>query len=104
MVTIVFVCEHGAAKSVLAATYFNQFASELGLNVRAVARGISPDQDLSTQMLRGITEDGLTPTESVPQKLSEADLQSAQRVVSFCELPQKFHPSAMIDYWEDIPP
>jgi protein-tyrosine-phosphatase len=41
--TIIFVCEHGAAKSVIAAAYFNRFAEQRGLNLRAAARGTNPD-------------------------------------------------------------
>jgi hypothetical protein len=36
---IVFVCEHGAAKSVIAATLFNKLAAEHGLRERAIYRG-----------------------------------------------------------------
>ena len=34
--TVVFVCEHGAAKSVVAAAHFNRMARERGLAVRAI--------------------------------------------------------------------
>ncbi|RPI96410.1 MAG: hypothetical protein EHM40_01460 [Chloroflexi bacterium] len=102
--TVVFVCEHGAAKSVLAAAYFNQLAHKMGLNLRAAARGIDPDEKLSPQAIKGLSEDGLTPTESVPQKLAEADIQSAQRVVTFGELPIEHHGQATIERWDDIPP
>src|SRR3954466_12315897 len=34
--TVVFVCEHGAAKSVIATTYFNKIAAERGLKARAL--------------------------------------------------------------------
>ena len=43
MNTVLFVCEHGAAKSVIAAAYFNQLASEKNLDVRAIERGTNPD-------------------------------------------------------------
>jgi protein-tyrosine-phosphatase len=33
--SIVFVCEHGAAKSLIATAYFNKLASERGMTVRA---------------------------------------------------------------------
>ena len=42
--SIVFVCEHGAAKSVIAAAYFNKIAAEHGLRERrsrATSRGTS---------------------------------------------------------------
>jgi protein-tyrosine-phosphatase len=40
---IVFVCEHGAAKSVIAAAWFNRLATERGLLERAIYRGASRD-------------------------------------------------------------
>jgi protein-tyrosine-phosphatase len=102
--TIVFICEHGAAKSVVAAACFNQFAHEMGLDLRAIARGTNPDDRLSPQVVKGLSEDSLTLPESVPQKLTEADLQSAQRVITFCELPDEYQPKIIVEHWDDIPP
>jgi arsenate reductase len=102
--TIVFICERGAAKSIVAAAYFNQFANEMGLGFRAIARGTNPDDNLSPQAVKGLSKDGLTPTESVPQKLTEANIQSAQRIVTFGELPIEYHAQAIIERWDDIPP
>ena len=102
--TIIFVCEHGAAKSIVAAAYFNQLAQAMGLGLRAIARGTDPDERLSSQAVKGLSEDGLTPMEAVPQKLTEADLQSAQRVVTFCELPAECRPGVAVERWEEIPP
>jgi protein-tyrosine-phosphatase len=102
--TLIFVCEHGAAKSIVAAAYFNRFATQRGLNVRAVARGTNPDQEVSPQTVIGLAKDGLAPTESTPQKLTEADLQSAQRVIAFCELPDPYRQHANIERWADVPP
>jgi arsenate reductase (thioredoxin) len=100
----VFVCEHGAAKSIVAAAYFNRFATQMGLDLHAVARGTNPDKALSPQVVRGLSEDGLTPAESVPQKLTEADLQSAQQVIAFCDLPVEYQQPALIERWDHIPP
>jgi protein-tyrosine-phosphatase len=102
--TIIFICEHGAAKSVVAAAYFNRLANDMGLDLRAIARGTNPDDKLSPRTVQGLLEDGLTPTESVPQKPTEADLQSAQRVITFCELPAKYSSKAIVERWDDIPP
>jgi protein-tyrosine-phosphatase len=87
---IIFVCEHGAAKSIIAATYFNQFARERGLPLHAIARGTHPDSELSPSAVTGLLQDGLTPTESVPENLSRKDLESAHKIISFCELPNEF--------------
>ena len=101
---IVFVCEHGAAKSIIAAAYFNKLANETGSELRAVARGINPDDELSPKAITGLRDDGLTPTETVPQILSLQDINSAQRIVSFCELPEEYQTKAIIDQWNNIPP
>jgi len=100
---IIFVCEHGAAKSIVAAAYFNKLASDLGLDLRAIARGTNPDDELSPQAIKGLSKDGLTPTESAPQKLTQADMQSGQRVVTFCELPIEFQQQAIVERWDDVP-
>jgi arsenate reductase len=101
---IVFVCEHGAAKSVIAAAYFNKLAGDKGLNLQAVARGTKPGQTLSPQADTGLREDGLSPGESVPQKLSVADVEAAQRIITFCQLPVELPGKAVIERWDGVPP
>lgn len=104
MNTILFVCEHGAAKSVIAASYFNKLAGEKKLTIRAIARGTNPDKALSPKTITGLQTDGLTPTESVPQELSVTEVESAQYVVAFCELPEEYQSSAVIEQWDGVPP
>lgn len=104
METVIFVCEHGAAKSVIAAAYFNKLAGEANLDLRAIARGTNPDAELSPKTVAGLQADGLTPTESAPQKLSLTDIESAQRVVAFCELPNEYQTKAVIEQWDGVPP
>jgi arsenate reductase len=101
---ICFVCEHGAAKSIIAAAYFNRLAHEKGLDFIALARGTHPDAELSQKTVTGLLEDGLTPTEAMPQKLSLQEIESARRVIAFCELPEAYRPKAVIERWEDVPP
>lgn len=104
MNTIIFVCEHGAAKSVIAAVYFNKLASEKNLAIRAIARGTNPDAELSPKAVAGLHADGLTPTESLPQQLSPADIELAQRVVTFCELPEEYRSTVVVEQWDGVPP
>jgi arsenate reductase (thioredoxin) len=100
---IVFVCEHGAAKSIIAAAYFNKMVHNENLHLRAIARGTHPDQELSLNTITGLREDGLTPVETIPQKLSLADVESAQRIVTFCELPDEYQNKVVIEQWDSIP-
>lgn len=103
--TVLFVCEHGAAKSVVAAAYFNKLALERGISLRAVACGTTPDDALSPKTVMGLTEDGLQPAETVPQKLSSADLESARKVISFCDLSsEQYHVVVEIEHWQGVPP
>ena len=102
--TIIFVCEHGAAKSIIAAAYFNKLAEERNLETRAIARGTHPDSELSPKTIAGLQADGLTPTESTPQKLSLADVESAQQIITFCELPEEHQNKVNIEKWTDVPP
>jgi arsenate reductase len=102
--TVIFVCEHGAAKSILAAAYFNKIAWEKSLGLTAIARGTYPDAELSAKTIAGLRADGLTLTESIPTKLDQRELESAQHVVSFCTLPEEYLQGAQVEYWEDVPP
>ena len=101
---IVFVCEHGAAKSIIAAAYFNHLASQKSVAAHAIARGSNPDSELSPKSIAGLRDDGLLPIESAPQKLTLADIESAGRIVSFCDLPQEYESKTPVEQWNDIPP
>ena len=102
--TILFVCEHGAAKSILAAAFFNKLAREKDLRLSAIARGTHPESELSSKTVAGLLADGLTPTETFPRILTREEIESAQRVVSFCELPDEYRHNAATEYWDGVPP
>jgi arsenate reductase (thioredoxin) len=101
---IIFVCEHGAAKSIIAAAYFNKLAREKGLYFEAIARGTHPEAELSSTAVAGLLKDRLIPTESMPVKLTREELESAQRVISFCTLPEEYYQKAILEGWESVPP
>ena len=101
---IIFVCLHGAAKSIIAASYFNKIASETGVELHAVARGLEPDLGLSDSVVTRLLKDGLSPTELTPQKLLLEELETARRVITFCELPDEYQGKAVFEYWENVPP
>lgn len=102
--TIVFVCEHGSAKSVVAAAHFNRLAVARGLGLRAVSRGTDPDADIAPAAASGLRADGLVAGERSPAKLTQADAAAAARVVTFCELPEACTTAAPVECWDDVPP
>jgi protein-tyrosine-phosphatase len=100
---VVFVCEHGAAKSVVAAAYFNKLAKRRHLNLYAIARGTTPQPEVSATVAQGLKADGVNSETKRPQNLSEGDVQGAVRIVAFCALPEKYSRLVPVDNWDDVP-
>src|SRR5215467_5737601 len=80
---IVFVCEHGSAKSMIAAVEFRRMAKQNGLDVSVLSRGTNPDAELPERIRDGLTSDGHDVSALKPARISEADLKNATRIVSF---------------------
>ncbi len=80
---VVFVCLHGAAKSVIAATYLNHLSTERGLNIRATAAGIEPESEVPPQVCEGLLREGLDVRHHRPRIVAPDELAAAWRVVSF---------------------
>jgi protein-tyrosine-phosphatase len=98
---VLFVCLHGAAKSVVAAAHFRRLAAARGLAVEAVAAGTEPDAELTPAAVKGLAKEGLPTQPARPRPVTLYDLDSAARVVSFgCDLaPAK---GQRVDQW-DVP-
>jgi|SRR6185436_8729808 len=102
--SIVFVCEHGAAKSVIATAYFNQLAAERGLPYRATFRGTTPQDELSVRAVEGLKADGLAIPSGKPAAISDADVRDATHIFAIgCTLPQRALSSGKAADWTDVP-
>lgn len=100
--TIVFVCEHGSAKSVVAAAYFNHLAKQQGLQFHAIPRGTTPDAELSPKVVKALHNDQINLPPDKPRKLTYAEASNALWVITFCELPHDIK-TQNVDRW-DVPP
>jgi protein-tyrosine-phosphatase len=101
---VVFVCEHGAAKSVIAAAWFERIAAERGLRYHAIARGATPQPSLSVASTAGLHDDGLVPQPASPRPLTSNDLEGAARVIVFDCSATAMQPLAALDEcWDDVP-
>ena len=101
---VVFVCEHGAAKSVIAAAYFNKIAAERGLPDRAIYRGASPQPELSVSALKGLRDDGMTLPVDKPSSITPGDVTAASHIFAIgCTLPSHAASSGKSDSWDDVP-
>jgi arsenate reductase (thioredoxin) len=101
---VIFVCEHGAAKSVIATAYFNKLATERGLPYRATFRGTAPQDDLSVRAVAGLQADGLSIPAGKPSAISDDDIAQATHIFAIgCNLPDKARRSGRADDWSDVP-
>src|SRR5204863_4496380 len=101
---IVFVCEHGAAKSVIATAYFNKLAAERGLSYRATFRGTSPQDDLSTRAVAGLRADGIAIPDGKPSAIASDDVARATHIFAIgCTLPAAAVKSGKAADWNDVP-
>ena len=86
--TILFVCEHGSAKSIIAAAHFNDVAARKGLPYRAIARGVHPDKEIPHYVTSGLAAEGLNIRDWQPKLLGEDDALRSDRLITLgCALP-----------------
>jgi arsenate reductase len=102
--SVLFVCEHGAAKSVVAAAHFNRMAAERGLRFRAISRGTAPDTTVPSRITVGLERDGFRlPDGFTPTALSGTDMASAIRIVSFDVKLPTMRDSSRFVRWDGLP-
>ena len=104
---VLFVCEHGNVKSLMAASYFNQLARERGLPFRGIARGVAPDStSVPDAIVEGLRRDGFDVNEFHPAPVGASDLSSSQRVITIgTPLPAIAQPGGLVlERWDDVPP
>ena len=89
---VLFLCPHGAAKSVLASTYFKAMAAERGLRVRVDFAGTEPDPQIAPKVREHLQRQGLEVTSAAPREVTAADIDAADLVISLgCDLSRVPH-------------
>lgn len=100
---VLFMCPHGAAKSVLASAYFQKLAKERGLNVRVDAAGTDPDPAIGKAVADHLTKNGYALPIEKPRRVTPRDLQEADLVISLgCDLSGLPEPRGTLLKW-DVP-
>jgi protein-tyrosine-phosphatase len=101
---VLFVCQHGAAKSVVAARHFTKLAKARGLAIDAAAAGVEPYQAIPQNVIDGLRNDGIDDQHVPPQAVTRELLERAQLVVSFgCDLSALVKDSDRVIQWHDVP-
>jgi arsenate reductase (thioredoxin) len=103
---IVFVCEHGNVKSLIASEWFNRLAAERRLAVRAVSRGLSPEPAVPGPIAERLRADGFDVRGFRPRALAPEDLAGASRLVMIGAEPPVWasREAVAVDRWDGIPP
>jgi arsenate reductase (thioredoxin) len=104
--SILFLCPHGAAKSVLASAYFQRAAKERGLNVRVDSAGTEPDEQVSSAVASHLKKNGYAIPIAKPRQVTSADLAAADLIISIgCDLKNlPAQPAAhALRRWDDVP-
>lgn len=104
---ILFVCEHGNVKSLMAASYFNRSAREQRLPFIAIARGTAPNAtSVPPGIVNGLRADGIDVSAFHPAIVTGSDVASAQRVITIgVPLPASAQIAGVSpEHWDDIPP
>jgi len=101
---VLFVCLHGAAKSVLAAADCERLAAARGLHISADFAGTEPDADIAPAVAAALHADGVDVRGKKPRVVTRHDVAVADRVVAFgCDLGDAATPEARIDQWTEVP-
>ncbi|HEV2053880.1 MAG TPA: hypothetical protein VGV06_01760 [Methylomirabilota bacterium] len=101
---VLFVCLHGAAKSVLAAADFERMAKERGLSIAAESAGTEPDAEIAPPVLAALKAEGVDMAGRKPRLVTREMAAGATRVVAFgCDLGVAVPAGVTIDQWTDVP-
>jgi protein-tyrosine-phosphatase len=101
--SVLFLCPHGAAKSVLATAYFRKQAAARGLDVHVDSAGTEPDPAVAPLVATHLAAQGLDVPISTPRLVSAEDLDAADLVVTLgCDLAGR-RVRGEQRRWDDVP-
>lgn len=102
--TLLFLCPHNAAKSVLAAAYCQHLLAQRGLEVQVASAGTEPDAAVSPAVAALLRREGLDVTHYRPRGATREELGAAFRVISLgCDVSHLTPPGTAVEHWDDVP-
>jgi arsenate reductase (thioredoxin) len=101
--SVLFICLHGSAKSLIAAEYFNRLAEARGVALRAESAGVEPDSEVPPPVIAGLRAAGIDVQDYIPRHVTRERVSAAMHVVSFgCDVDPA--PGAeSLEEWRDLP-
>jgi len=102
--TVLFVCLHGSAKSLIAAEHFRRLAAQRGLRVEAQSAGLEPDAQIPPRVIEGLSGDGIDVRGRQPRPVMASEVGQASHVVTFaCDLGAMDSGAPARIRWDDVP-
>lgn len=102
--TLLFLCPHNAAKSVIAAALFAREAAGRGLRIRVDSAGTEPDAVPAPAVVAMLAGEGMDVSRHRPRQVSTGDLVEAWRVVSMgCDIGSLARDDILVEHWDDVP-
>jgi protein-tyrosine-phosphatase len=100
---VLFVCLHGAAKSVIAAAHVQRLAERRGHRAKAAFAGTEPDAAIAPRVVKELLAEGIDVQSLRPRLVTPEDVASASRIVTFgCDV-APLRPQVPVDRWDDVP-
>ena len=101
---VAFVCQHGSAKNLIAAEYFNRIAIERNLPLRATTSGPEPDTEVPENVVAGLKRHGIGVRQYHHALIAAERLSDTSLIVSFaCDAGRRLAPSKPEERWDECP-
>lgn len=101
---VLFICEHGYAKSLVAALHFERLAAARNLRVRAFARGVEAGAQVPPPIEQGLASDGFRVGAFAPARFTDAEVSQADFVVLISVAPDLAGRTQGVLHWDDVSP
>jgi protein-tyrosine-phosphatase len=99
--TILFMLPHGAAKSVMARTYFQKLVDRKRLDFDSTAARPFPEDVTYPMIVELLQKEGLDASDHKPRKVITADIDQAFKVISIgCDLNDLPKTDKVIESWD----
>ena len=105
MKEILFLCQHGGAKSVIAVSHFNRLAGERGLPfVATSAAAEDPYDAVPAPVADYLQREGFDVRAFKPHQVAPGEIRAAARVVTIgCDVPGAESGAVVNARWDDVP-
>lgn len=102
---ILFLCQYGGAKSVMAASYFNRMMEQSSMPFVGVAAAAeTPYERVPDPVADLLERDGIAVRDFKPREVVAEDTRSAEKIVSMdCDLSAVDLSGSEVERWDDVP-